>query len=366
MFLHLSNDDKFFDYVIENCELVAPGKHAYFVKKKDDNIRFVKYKNVISISSAQDFFSRVTDFSAFKIIYIHFLIGFSIDIVLGLPKNIKIVWIFWGADGYQLPRLRKYLLLSHTQAILNELKTDTAVTKFKRTIRRIVFGDQRKLRSAVHRIDYCATWVEADYNLVRHYNPRMKYIYFSNYNIYQLTGFPSPPTHLDSEDVVWVGNSGYPSNNHYEVFVLLSKVGWQGRVICPLSYGDNQYIEKIIEIGKSFFGDRFKPLTEFMDKESYHGLLISSKFMVMNHTRQQGGGNTLTALWLGIPLFMNSMSTLFQTYKAWGLDVFSLEEFNGALQTRRVDVIGNRSILLKYLGENAVTKSFRDILFLQN
>ncbi|WP_083234102.1 TDP-N-acetylfucosamine:lipid II N-acetylfucosaminyltransferase [Candidatus Marithrix sp. Canyon 246] len=69
----------------------------------------------------------------------------------------------------------------------------------------------------------------------------------------------------------------------------------------PLSYGDPKgvYIKEVISTGTKIFGDKFIPMTEFMDFDKYLNFLGSINITIFNHNRQQAMGNTITLLGFG-------------------------------------------------------------------
>lgn len=57
-----------------------------------------------------------------------------------------------------------------------------------------------------------------------------------------------------SGENILVGNSATPTNNHIEIFRILSRLRLpeSSKIVVPLSYGDVHYREKIVELGIEF------------------------------------------------------------------------------------------------------------------
>lgn len=366
-YFHLSNDEKFLDYVIENCEAIAPCEGIYAVKSNKQKFQYVKSTVTTRVASVEDALELLKSNADIKYVYIHFLMDWSIDFVLKLPANLKVVWVFWGADGYALPRLRKYNYLSATRKFVKSL--DPGKHTIFHEIYRSLFRTESKLRKAIKRLDYCATWVEQDFDLIKPYNEKIKFIMFSNNSVEQLLGdvLDFKVNQNTNKSQVFIGNSGHPTNNHLEVFELF-KTQPKYELVLPLSYGNPVYIERLNNIGYQWFGERYKPLTSFMDKDQYHQLMLGSDCIVMNHTRQQGANNTLVALWCARPVFMNSVSTLYQTYKNWGVTVFDIDDLPKFLSTGVIDadLSANKGILKEKLGTDAVLNYYKAFLFKEN
>jgi dTDP-N-acetylfucosamine:lipid II N-acetylfucosaminyltransferase len=118
------------------------------------------------------------------------------------------------------------------------------------------------------------------------------------------TKFYLDPTTHDSrnkeKDAVLVGNSGDPSNNHFEI---LEKINTDYKIIIPVSYnGEAQHREYLESWAK---GKRnLVILDSVLDSKSYIEMLDSVKLSIYAHNRQQGthtarivyglGGNVCT------------------------------------------------------------------------
>ena len=115
---------------------------------------------------------------------------------------------------------------------------------------------------------------------------------------------------------ILLGNSADPSNRHILTLDLIAKYKDDPITIyCPLSYGGTtDYIEKVCEKGREIFGEKFKPLLEYLPIETYTEILTNTDIGIMNHERQQGLGNIRTLLFQGKKVFMSSKKTPFKFY----------------------------------------------------
>lgn len=368
-YLHISPDDKFFDYVISNIENTIPGESIYLASKGNDkNLEYVKSQKAIIVKSLEDVKSLHDSYKRIETVYIHFLTQLAIDFILSLPKDKKVVWVFWGSDGYKLPLLKRYEYLPVTKSIVERLDKSFNLKWFSKKFNSLF--DYKLLRriKAVKRINYCATWVEGDYQLVKQYNPKLKFIFFNNNSINQLIDTDvEAKNSVQKGQYIYIGNSCDPRNNHFEAFTLIAhQLAYN--IVVPLSYGGSKSYKKyILEEGKRVFNGRFKPILEFVPKQDYHHLIINASFIIMNHSKQQAANNILVALWYGKIVFMNSTSTLYSTFRSWGLDIFTIEDLSFPVNEERytVDRSKNRSILLNKLGEKAIQESYRKFLFLE-
>lgn len=115
---------------------------------------------------------------------------------------------------------------------------------------------------------------------------------------------------------IQVGNSADPSNNHLEALEKL--LPFQNLDVCiyvPLSYGDKKHAQAVIQQGQQWFGDKFKPLTEFMPFDEYLLLLGTIDIAIFNHKRQQAMGNTITLLGLGKTIYIRNDVSQWRFFK---------------------------------------------------
>lgn len=126
---------------------------------------------------------------------------------------------------------------------------------------------------------------------------------------------------------IQIGNSADPSNNHLEVFrAIKGHLGSDFEILCPLSYGDQDYATNVIRVGKEMWGDSFRPLTDFMSYEDYVKELSSVDCLILNHKRQQGLGNLNLALSLGAKVFVRSDTTTYKDYSSMGFKVYDTKK----------------------------------------
>lgn len=129
--------------------------------------------------------------------------------------------------------------------------------------------------------------------------------------------------------IILVGNSGDPSNNQIEILQHLVKYkDNEIQIICPLSYGDSNYIEKVIGYGKEVFRDRFIPLTDFIPPTEYSKILSKVSIAIMNHKRQQGLGSIINLLLLTKKVYIRSDTTSFSFFSNKGVKVFDTLNLN--------------------------------------
>lgn len=126
---------------------------------------------------------------------------------------------------------------------------------------------------------------------------------------------------------VLLGNSATPTNRHQSAIEALSRFAAKDvRVYAPLSYGDDDYRAKVIERGRGAFGDKFAPVTGFMERAEYIDFLSKMDVGVFNYDRQQGLGNIYLLLRMGTKVYLSSDSSMLADLRADGAAVSCFED----------------------------------------
>lgn len=248
-------------------------------------------------------------------IYFHFLQDIDLFVLFTLiNKSKKTYWLIWGADLYNRINYDVYDEFTKEQVC----KVDKKRT-LGRVIKRKIFKTIEK--KAINKITYIGTIIDGDYKLLcssfGEKNQRINFFYTNplDFNL-KLDDF------INHEKInVLIGNSGDPTNNHISVLNGLKNVS-NIKIYCPLSYGNAQYINEVIEHGKKLFGDDFVPVTEFMNEEKYLQFLNSIDVAIMNHYRQQALGNIFALLILGKTVYLSSCSPVYDFLLKRGVVIY--------------------------------------------
>ncbi|KJV44734.1 hypothetical protein VH96_05980 [Acinetobacter indicus] len=246
----------------------------------------------------------------------------------------KCYWVIWGGDLYSFMFPK------------NSLKY-----KFKEMIRGFV----------IKRIGFLLTYVKGDVDLARrHYGARGEYIetigYLSNV-------IPSniPASENNKKNInILVGNSADPTNNHFDALDKLAKFKNEDiRIHVPLSYGDKDYAKKVIDYGKSLFGDKFISITEFIPYNEYMHFLKDIDIAVFNHRRQQAMGNTINLLAMGKKVYLREGTTQKEFFNNLAVQTFNIDNIDISINfSGKV----NFQILEKYFSRQNLKIQWKRIL----
>lgn len=115
--------------------------------------------------------------------------------------------------------------------------------------------------------------------------------------------------------IILLGNSSTETNMHVEALNLLKGYEKENiEIYCPLSYGDMNYRDQVIRIGKDIFGDKFIAVIDFMAPEDYCKLLASIDIAIFNNNRQQAMGNIAMLAYLGSKMYLRDDTTMWEQY----------------------------------------------------
>jgi hypothetical protein len=197
-------------------------------------------------------------------------------------------------------------------------------------------------RKIIRKMGHLLTFLPGDVQYVRkHYGATGKHIDCLGYpsNVFQ--HFTVPPK-IGSTLRIQVGNSANPTNHHREVLKVLAEFKDRDiEIVCPLSYGEPDYRERVISVGKRLFADKFVPLVEFLPFEEYRELLASIDIAIFNHNRQQGMGNIISHLGLGHKVYLRSDQSPWKFLTGIGLELNDISEgisieYNQSIKNQRV------------------------------
>lgn len=373
MNLHITHDDKFIDDFIANTRKYSDIKQNIFLIYtigEATKLKFVKSPNVVTIDLfSHDFINEITDFKNYDKIFIHYLSDELVPFIQLIPKKIKVYWIFWGADAFNMSAFQKYTFSQKTKEIIqpSQLNFIQNLKRIKRNFHKYK-AERNKIKS-IKRINYFAHYIKNDYDFI-YSKLKLKPPKYINFSYADLENFisESPTDYSLKRNFVLIGNSASPTNNHFDAIGWLSnKIGINYDIYCPLSYsGTPDYIEEVITEGTKNFNKNFMPLTEYIPKEKYLKVINNTAIAVMWHLRSQAWGNIIALLMNGTKVFMSNKSNLYKYLKSIDLIVFSIEddadEINNPKFSYSNIATRNKQILEIHYGADSVKKRFKNLL----
>ena len=161
---------------------------------------------------------------------------------------------------------------------------------------------------------------------------------------------------------IQIGNSADPSNNHLEVLTYLQKYKDENiKVIVPLSYGDKEYANEVIQKGKNLFGEKFVPIVEYMSFDNYMKLLSSIDIAIFHHNRQQAMGNITTLIGLGKKVYVSKDVITWNYLSDIGIKIFDIKNFNLLLLDNKIQE-KNMKLTKDYFSKQNLISQWHTIL----
>lgn len=359
--LHLVNDEKFIHFIADtfnSCEGVV-NQFVVVVDNIEAPLKHViGLKNMLIISKTamvRGCLKEVLESS--DCLVVHYLELLKMRVILKAPYNMPVVWSGWGGDYYQYSK--KQLIGKDTSAIENTLfRKKLFKNKVKDCCKQVLknFIYRLYVAKAMRRINFFSAPIPDDFEVVKDIPGFCAKYHQINYGSVEKT-FKLGSDAVSGNNIL-VGNSALSSNNHIEVFGLLTTIDLKDRkIIVPLSYGNADYRDAVIKEGYRMFGDCFNPLVNFMPLDQYNNLISSCSIVIMGHKRQQALGNTATMLWQGAKVFLDTESTVYTFLKNSGANIYALDSLLRAealLPLTFEEITKNRNILNDFWGHEVV------------
>ena len=299
MNIHLIPAQKFTDRFIELIDSkFAPKSNLIYVYEAGEGFKCIESENTVFISDIDE-----VDLTLLESNGKFFVHGFYDRRVLRFLfrkfkkfKKNQLVLIAWGADIYN----DRFLLENNYGLHLK--------TRIYEIIKRKIICS-----SNIYMTFACAD-AEVMNNYYGGHGKQFDCLYPSNADIDLLDSLKGKQDKKECVRIL-LGNSATPTNQHIEALDFLKKFSEEKlEIICPLSYGDENYGKQVIDYGKKIFGSKFTPVLNYMSPSEYSELLNSVQIAVFNHNRQQGTGNIEILAYLGKKLFLRSDTTTWRHY----------------------------------------------------
>lgn len=320
---HLDNVDGFFANVQIDEQVF------YFEKLSDKESKLPMYKSKIvqfNCFDAQDYEAIAVELSGYNIVLVHCLTKLHISIINEIDKRFtKIIWVGWGVDYLDLMYDSFFdVLLEKSRALYLELKVGAKTDP----MRYQVSADKI---AAIRKIDFFSPVLEEEFEMVKQrydFTSHLIYIdwmYNFDYSSSKLLDYKK---NIAKGNSLWLGNSATITNNHADYLEIVEHNQHLKDIdhYIPLSYGFDNYKEAIKLRSQHTLSNHSRVLEGFLDFEAYTKLIVSCKYMVMNHVRQQGMGNVWLGFLSGCSVFLERQSPAYQYFKKQGYNVFSVEQ----------------------------------------
>jgi dTDP-N-acetylfucosamine:lipid II N-acetylfucosaminyltransferase len=338
--IHVIDDDKFFYPAYRSFEENYGDSNIYLclVSKRDKRVNSysgnIYYCNILNKKCSIEIKNIIVR-NDLKRAFIHYANDLKVSFVSAylVDKKIKLFWIFFGADLYS--RLNKGSGLFNKKVFPNIFIIPETISRIVLRFRIFIFHivylnriNTNTFRNFCKRVDFFCFWNEYDYQIfLDNFKTSAKLKYFLYYRL-----LPKQlETNLELKSKVLVNHSASRSGNHIAVFEKLKRIGFDGEIICPISYGNLGMSKIIKQRGSALFGHNFRYLTNFLPPTDYYSLLLEVKVAVFGHQRQEAAANIFIMLKFGAKIFLRNDNSILKWLRVRGFVVFSFEDDLNAL-----------------------------------
>jgi hypothetical protein len=348
--IHIVDDEKFIDAAYTEFERIEKGLNIFILLSKKRKLRFIKSTPVIFIRPRVIMLLvKLLPIFTRSIIFHSLGREFEKNLILKIPKSISILWISWGFDICPYLKKKDQYLLGKTKKLINEFHESLQIQSLNNEF--------------IQRVDYFSTVIPHEFdNLSEVFNiSPEKYISWNYFTLEDdiIKGFSDQKVYGNN---LLFGHSGSIWLNHYDAFEDLKRFSTKfDKIVCPLSYGDIKYSQKISELGTVEFGEKFHAILDFLPYEKYVKSLLSCKVVYFNSIRQIGMGNILLMLYLGATIVLRKENPVYQFLQNNGLPVYSVDELDESeLSTERLLEI--REILKNIWGREVIHQKTKSLI----
>jgi dTDP-N-acetylfucosamine:lipid II N-acetylfucosaminyltransferase len=338
--VHVCQREKFINSFIDLvCTHFNPEEHRFLVIGKATAFPITPRANVIEMASyTGNVLQMLHMLYRADRIFLHSLFDERMLQWLVLQPWLlkKVVWVMWGGDLYRYQSNQRSRRLATR---LNEQIRAFAIPRFASYI-----------------------GLRGDYKLAQRWygvSRPLHEVFFYPSNLFRAECRRVATSGQDRTSIrILLGNSADPSNRHLELFERIAPhVDARCQLIVPLSYGDSDYRETVIQAGRKRFGQQLLPLTEFMALDEYFQLLSTIDIAMFNHQRQQAMSNLIQLLGFGAKVYLRDDVVTWDYFQ--DMDI-TLHATNGELtdllsplaedtRTRNETVIGEQFSMSQWL-----------------
>jgi hypothetical protein len=365
MNLHIVDDEKFINGSIDLFEKHDPKQNIFVVNSASKQLNYVLLRKevvVLRLSNLKDAsrLNKIVKDNSVNKVFVHLLSPLKATLSNNLRKKhgVKLYWIFYGADlysllakefGYQLHDIE----FKNNSSVATLFKSKANLVKF---YIRYKETSKNSILDFIKNLDYFCFWNNYDFELLKKYYVTnavlLNFIYFNALDRSE------KELKVKNEGSILVNNSASKNGNHATILnkiKIVDKDQTVSKIICPLSYGNPEIVNKTTKLGEILFEDKFNPLLDFLDKDSYFSLIEDVSVAFFGHRRQEAASNISQLLGNGVKVFLRNDNNIMLFMRDKGFLVFSFEDDFNSIEDLNpltmAQMIQNQNAFLKMVNE---------------
>lgn len=257
------------------------------------------------------------------VVVVNFLDEYKSQIVNKIPKNIKIIWRFFGIEFYM--RRQNIFLSEQTR---KNVKEDLSIIKRFRILKNKIYNkNDVAFFRAVKRIDYITSFCIEEYDLLKRFWKIPKFLKISvEYDV-----FINKQVSYSKEPKIILGNNKHNFNNHIDLINIVNNAtNTDVDFLMFFSYGgEGVYQSKVRDL--SLQNSKIQLIENFLQKKDFDKIYEKSSAFVHNGYRQMALGNIFTAICFGLKVYLNEENVIYKWLTKEGLLISSITELENDL-----------------------------------
>lgn len=336
--LHISLDHNFVSNSRKIFEEYYPGDNMFIVHSTSLELKMIKSSDGFTVMNLyeQENIERVVRIcreNGVKRVMLHALMKFVPRLLESIKKemDVRVYWIFWGYELYETLAFEKgYKITDHRPSFLDKERY-LLPGRMGKLLRKLTdnYRPDAFIKSFPS-IDYFCFWNKSDYDLWKQYfdvKAEFKFFaYGANHKGDEPRGLFATLEQRPTRNIM-INHQASMFGNYQTVFERLGKLDPQNEMnkIVPLSYGSDTVRRNVMRRGRSMFGDKFKPVLDFMKFDDYCRMLSSVDVAIFGQHRQEASGNIIELLKNGVKIFLRDDNNLLDYYRKKGYIIFSFD-----------------------------------------
>ena len=189
--------------------------------------------------------------------------------------------------------------------------------------------------------------------------------FYRSFYIFPLSREMLDNTVKKQTDCVTIQINNSSDKSTLEMLDILAKFRDKDIVVrTVVSYGDTRYNNDIIAKGREIFGNKFEYLDKLLSSHEYAQYLAQNDILILNQANQEGFGNTIASLYLGVKVFIRRESSVYgylnndgcHIYDSMNIVNLSFDEFI----SNPYSSANKKETREKYYNEDYLAKLYRD------
>lgn len=327
---HIHCDSKFVCDINAMYKNVHFENHLVYVGKRFENIDSTDFRSVNFEAKFDNIDNIVNYLNSADIIVVNYLDEYKSQIVNRIPKNIKIIWRFFGVELYYR---KENKFLSKETKFLQKDKFN--FIKYIKTVKNKIYNKNDVIFfKAVERIDYITSFCKEEYEFLEKHWKIPKFLQLS----LEFDMFQNKKISYIKCPIIILGNNRHNFNNHSNLIdIANNSTNTQVEFLMFFNYGgDGLYQEKIREM--SLKNSKIKLIEHFLQIEDFDDIYKNAAAFAHNGFRQMALGNIFTAISYGLKIYLNDTSVIYRWLRNEGLSISPIQNLQNDLDNNKYEL----------------------------